>query len=48
MASSDSWAGPQAGVGFSDITPLTDDQLAQFRRTPKVLVAARLNRDVYD
>src|ERR1035437_8622301 len=28
--------------------PLSDEQLAQFRRAPKVLVAARLDRDVYD
>jgi uncharacterized protein (DUF4415 family) len=37
-----------SGVDYSDIPPLTDEQLAQFRRTPKVLVAARLDRDVYD
>jgi uncharacterized protein (DUF4415 family) len=30
------------------IPPLTDEQLAQFRRAPKVLIAARLDRDVYD
>jgi uncharacterized protein (DUF4415 family) len=35
-------------IDYSDIPPLTDEQLAQFRRTPKVLVAARLDRDVYD
>jgi uncharacterized protein (DUF4415 family) len=35
-------------INYSDIPPLTDEQLAQFRRTPKVLVAARLDRDVYD
>ena len=34
--------------GYSDIPPLTDEQLAQFRRTPKVLVAARIDREVYD
>jgi uncharacterized protein (DUF4415 family) len=27
---------------------LTNEQLAQFHRAPKVLVAARLDRDVYD
>lgn len=27
---------------------LTDQQLAQFRRAPKVLVAARIDREVYD
>jgi uncharacterized protein (DUF4415 family) len=35
-------------IDYSDIPPLTDQQLAEFRRTPKVLVAARLDRDVYD
>jgi uncharacterized protein (DUF4415 family) len=35
-------------LDYSDIPPLTDEQLAQFRRTPKVLVAARLDRDIYD
>jgi uncharacterized protein (DUF4415 family) len=35
-------------INYSDIPPLTDEQLAKFRRTPKVLVAARLDRDVYD
>ena len=35
-------------IDFSDIPELTDQQLAQFRRAPKVLVAARLDRDVYD
>jgi uncharacterized protein (DUF4415 family) len=35
-------------IDYSDIPPLTDEQLARFRRTPKVLVAARLDRDVYD
>jgi len=33
---------------YTDIPALTDEQLAQFRRPPKVLVAARLDRDVYD
>jgi uncharacterized protein (DUF4415 family) len=37
-----------SGINYSDIPPLTDEQLARFRRTPKVLVAARLDRDVYD
>ena len=41
-------AGDDSGLDYSDIPPLTDEQLAQFRRTPKVLVAARLDRDVYD
>ncbi len=37
-----------SGIDYSDIPALTDAQLAQFGRTPKVLVAARLDRDVYD
>ena len=37
-----------SGINYSDIPPLTDEQLARFRRTPKVLVAARLDRDVYE
>jgi uncharacterized protein (DUF4415 family) len=41
-------AGDDSGLDYSDIPPLTDKQLAEFRRTPKVLVAARLDRDVYD
>ena len=41
-------AGNDSRIDYSDIPPLTDEQLARFRRTPKVLVAARLDRDVYD
>ena len=41
-------AGDDSDIDYSDIPPLTDEQLAQFRRSPKVLVAARLDRDVYD
>lgn len=41
-------AGDDSGINYSDVPPLTDEQLAEFRRTPKVLVAARLDRDVYD
>ena len=41
-------AGDDSGIDYSDIPALTDEQLARFRRTPKVLVAARLDRDVYD
>jgi uncharacterized protein (DUF4415 family) len=37
-----------SGIDYSDIPALTGAQLAQFGRTPKVLVAARLDRDVYD
>ena len=35
-------AGDDSGIDYSDIPPLTDEQLAQFRRAPKVLVAARI------
>ncbi len=41
-------AGDDSGIDYSDIPALTDEQLAQFRRTPKVLVAARIDREVYD
>jgi uncharacterized protein (DUF4415 family) len=41
-------AGNDSEIDYSDIPPLTDEQLAQFRRTPKVLVAARIDREVYD
>lgn len=41
-------AGDDSRINYSDIPPLTDEQLARFRRTPKVLVAARVDRDVYD
>jgi uncharacterized protein (DUF4415 family) len=41
-------AGDDSDIDYSDIPPLTGAQLAQFRRTPKVLVAARLDREVYD
>ena len=37
-----------SGIDYTDIPALTNAQLAQFRRTPKVLVATRLDRDVYD
>ena len=40
--------GDDSRIDYSDIPSLTDDQLARFRRAPKVLVAARLDRDVYD
>ena len=33
---------------YSDIPPLTDKQLAQFKRPPKKLVAVRLDADVYE
>jgi uncharacterized protein (DUF4415 family) len=41
-------AADDSGIDYSDIPPLTDVQLARFRRSPKVLVAARLDRDIYD
>jgi uncharacterized protein (DUF4415 family) len=41
-------SGNDSDIDYSDIPPLTDEQLAQFRRAPKVLVAARLDREVYD
>lgn len=41
-------AGDDSGIDYSDIPRLTHAQLAQFRRAPKVLVAARVDRDVYD
>lgn len=41
-------AGDDSAIDYSDIPRLTDRQLAEFRRPPKVLVAARLDRDVYD
>lgn len=41
-------AGDDSGIDYSDIPPLTGEQLARFRRAPKVLVAARLDRDVFD
>lgn len=41
-------AGDDSRIKYSDIPRLTDEQLARFRRTPKVLVAARVDRDVYD
>jgi uncharacterized protein (DUF4415 family) len=41
-------ANDDSEIDYSDIPPLSDEQLSQFRRAPKVLVAARLDRDVYD
>jgi len=40
--------GDDADIDSSDIPPLTAEQLGQFRRAPKVLIAARLDRDIYD
>jgi uncharacterized protein (DUF4415 family) len=41
-------AGEDSAIDYSDIPALTDEQLTQFRRPPKILVAARLDRDIYD
>jgi uncharacterized protein (DUF4415 family) len=41
-------AGDDSGIDYSDIPPLTDEQLARFRRPRKVLVAARIDREVFD
>ena len=41
-------AGDDSSIDYSDIPQLTDEQLSQFRTSPKVLVAARIDRDVYD
>jgi len=35
-------------IDYSDIPALTDTQLTQFRRTPKKLVAVRLDADVFE
>lgn len=35
-------------IDYSDIPPLTDKQLAQFKRPPKKLVAVRLDADVFE
>ena len=41
-------ANDDSGIDYSDIPALTEAPLAEFRRAPKVLVATRLDRDVYD
>ena len=41
-------AGEDSDIDYSDIPPLSDAQLAQFRRAPKVLVAARIDKEVYE
>ena len=41
-------ASDDSAIDYSDVPPLSDRQLAEFRRKPKVLVATRLDRDVYD
>jgi uncharacterized protein (DUF4415 family) len=41
-------AKPDSKVDFCDIPELTDKQLANLRPGPKVLVTARIDRDVYN
>ena len=41
-------AGRDSVIDYSDVPALTDEQLSRVHRTPKVLVAARLDRDVYN
>ena len=41
-------AGDDSGIDDSEVPRLTDKELAEFRRAPKVLVAARIDREVYD
>lgn len=41
-------AGDESGIDYSEIPALTNEQLAQFKRAPKVLVAARIDKEVYD
>ena len=40
--------GDDSGIDYSGVPSLSDEQLAQFRRAPKVLVAARIDQEVYD
>jgi uncharacterized protein (DUF4415 family) len=41
-------AKPDSEIDYSDIPELTDEQLARVQRPNKVLVAARLDRDVVE
>jgi len=41
-------AGNESRIDYSEIPALTDEQLAQFKRGRKVLVAARIDKEVYD
>jgi uncharacterized protein (DUF4415 family) len=41
-------AGDDSRIDYTDIPALTGEQLAQFKRAPKVLVAARIDKEVYD
>ena len=40
--------GDRSGIDYSEIPQLTNKQLAQFKRTPKKLVAVRLDADVFE
>ena len=40
--------GGDAHIDYSDIPPLSEKQLAQFKRAPKKLVAVRLDADVFE
>ena len=41
-------AADESQIDFSDIPELTAEELRKARRAPKVLVAARIDREVYD
>jgi uncharacterized protein (DUF4415 family) len=41
-------AGDDSDIDYSDIPRLTSEQLTHFGRVPKVLVAARIDREVYE
>lgn len=41
-------AGDDSRIDYSDIPELSDEQLAEFKPAPKVLVAARIDRDIYN
>ena len=40
--------GDTSQIDYSDIPRLTEKQLSQFKRTPKKLVAVRLDADVFE
>jgi len=40
--------GDDSNIDYSDIPRLTGTQTAEFRRSPKILVAARIDRGVYE
>ena len=40
--------GNDSQIDYSDIPALTEEQLAKAKRAPKILVAARLDREVVD